>query len=212
MKFLLPSLLILLFGCKSKINDLNSLCEGIDNSYKCAQKIEAYQIPRFDDLVKRVEGKLMLKIETGNEIELENKDKGADGVWFTFRDFMENINAYLVEVHYYEGGRYALISKTSGMMVGVPGKINVSPDHQRFISFNLDLESQFTPNGFVIYSIKNGIFLKELEMYPDDWGPSNINWINGNQIQIEKTEWKNGALEVSRVITYEYNKEWRQKQ
>jgi len=102
---------IFVVGCAPKIVDLNSLCKNIHNSYECAQKIEKYQLSKYNDYVKRVGNKLILKINNKSDEILEDSKKDTDeSVSYTFRDYLKDINSYLLGIHYWEGGSYYLIN------------------------------------------------------------------------------------------------------
>jgi hypothetical protein len=186
------------------------LCKNVTNSYECAQKIEKYQLRHYGDLVKRDNNKLILKIDNGNDIVLENITGEFDGdMLYSFQEFFENINTYLIHIQYYEGIEFYIINKSSGEMTKVPGLIKISPDNTRLISFSIDLEAGYSPNGFVIYLIDNNSYLKDFEYYTNDWGPSNVEWITDKKIDIEKTEWKGSGLSVTGNVICEFDSNWK---
>lgn len=198
----------LLAGCTSQMTDLDSLCKDVYNSYECAQIIEKYQLPHYNDLVKRTGNKLLLKTKRNQEVILEDIDKGPEGVWYCFRDYLKEINAYIVFVQYYEGGAYCLINSNSGNMVYVPGLIKISPNRQRIVSYNLDLEARYSFNGFVIYRMANDTFVKEFEIETEQWGPTDARWIGNDRIEIEKALWLDNDIQVAGTVmcSFENNK------
>lgn len=213
MKHLICILLLLALGCSRKVTDLDDLCKNSSNSYECAQIIEKYQIPYYSNFVKRTNQKLTLAIDNGSNLVLENNDKEEDGIWYSFRDYMENINSYIIDIQYYEGGEYYLINKFDGKKIIVPGMIKIAPDNLHFVSYNLDLEAEYSPNGFVIYKLINNTYIKEYESFTNNWGPSNIRWISNNEIEVEKMQLKNNQLSVTGKINYELkNNTWAYKE
>lgn len=217
-------LLSLFFSCstnkfvntKSLNNDsivinLDSLCNNINNSYECAKKIEKYQLTKFSHLIKRNNNKLTLKIDNNADLILNDIDKEYDdGVWYSFRDYIKEINSYIVHIQYYEGDAYYLINKNSGEKIIIPGLVKISPNKKRLVSYNMDLVAEYTVNGFVIYNLTNTSFIKEFESKIDinEWGPSNAEWINDNQIEFEKTVFKDTSETVVGKVIYEYKGKW----
>jgi hypothetical protein len=197
-------------GCSPRIVDFSSICKDVSNSYVCAQKIEKFQLKQFKNSVDRIDGKLILKTDNGN-IVLEDKEKGDDVEHFSFRDYVKDINSYLIEIQYYEGGAYCLINKSSGMMITIPGLIKISPDKTRIVSYNEDLISMYTKNGFVIYRLINNSFLKEYELEIDDWGPSKADWKDNSHIEFTKTAVKDGTIQETGKMIYEYSGKWIEK-
>jgi len=197
---------VLLIGCSGKEKDLNSLCKDIRNSYECAQVIEKHQLAIYGDLVKRVDGQLILKIDNNVDLVIEDiKSDWDDCKLHSFRDYFEDINSYIVEIQYWEGGAYYLINKSLGTKIVIPGLIAVSPDKKRFVSYNIDIEAAYSPNGFEIYRLGDNSFSKEFEFFLDDWGPSNALWINNNQIEFEKSAWKDSEVQVLGKVIYEFD-------
>lgn len=209
MKKYILVLLATLSACSQRVTDLDSLCRGLDNSYDCAKKIEEYQLPFFKDIVKRTDDKLILKTDNNSDVILENTDKEEDGVWYSFRDYFKGINSYLVTVNYYEGGEYYLVNKKSGGKILIPGLIKISPDGKRLVSYNVDLEAQYSGNKFVIYRVTDTGYVKEMDTDLSNWGPSDAKWINNNQLEFEKSELKDSGTTVTGKVVYVYDGNWK---
>lgn len=88
------------------------------------------------------------------------------------------------------GTSYLLVNKINGNQVPVASsKILISPDKQRVVSYNIDLISGFTTNGFQILNRKDDNFYIEYKSSPNiDWGPSSAKWLSNSEIEFEKTE------------------------
>ncbi len=210
MKYILFVLLILNIACnRTSEIDFSTICNDIGNSYECSQKIEEYQLKRFNKIVKRDNDQLIITIDKSDNLIFKDADKETDdGKWYTFRDYFKDINSYLITIQHYEGLSYVLIHKITGNSIDIPGLIQISPDKKRIISYNVDLEAGYSDNGFVIYQIKNGSFIKEYELYPDDWGPSKINWIDNKNVEIEKTIIQNDNNVVADKLELYYDDIW----
>lgn len=202
-------LFCLMFGCTTKTEDLDKLCNGIGNSYECAKIIEQHQIPKYSGMVKRVDKKLIFQLDNDKELALEDKDKESQGSWFSFRDYLKEINSYIVHVQYYEGGAFCLINKKTGDKVDIPGLIEISPDKKRFVSYNIDLIAEYEKNGFTIYTLTNGTYKQEYDIELMEWGPSKVKWIDNSTIEIEKFAYTTDLKDtIIGFETYEKGENW----
>lgn len=201
--------LLFLNGCTTEKKDLEQLCEDLDGSYECAQKIEQHQLLVYNDIVSRTDNKLILKRENNIDIVLQDVEKDVEGVHYLFRDYLEEINSYLIFIQYYEGGDYCLINKHSGQKIIIPGLVKISPDKNRFVSYNQDIEAMFSTNGFVIYKLLDNSFVKEYEVELSDWGPSNAEWLDDNNIEFEKYSWDGKSYGIHGKVIYEYDNTWK---
>ena len=182
--------LFMLFGfCPIiKAQDLDSICKGIDNSYECSKAIEKHQLPIYKDYVFRKGINLIFKLDNGVTKKIFDVNVDTDSVIaYCFRDYIKSINSYLLAIQYYEGGNFLIIDKATGkssVIIGIP---IISKNKTRFVASNLDVLSQYNANGYQIYRMDNEKgYIKEYEEYPSDWGPSNVKWVNDNEIEIEK--------------------------
>ncbi|MEW6621105.1 MAG: hypothetical protein AB1422_17530 [bacterium] len=202
-------LIITLIGSQSRIPHLDGLC-NCTNSYECAQKLEKYQLNRYKNFVIRQSDRLLLKLDNGGQLTLEDIDKeGNETELYTFRELLENLNIYVIQIHYYEGGEYMLINKNSGEKIKIVGKIKVSPDKQRLVSYNVDLEAHYCPNGFQIIRLLNDHFVEEYQLIIDEWGPSNVKWISNTKLEFEKIGWQDAGLKIIGKVRYIYrNNKW----
>ena len=79
-------ILFFLNSCSTEKKDLQELCEDLDGSYECAQKIEQHQLLVYNDIVSRTDNKLILKRENNIDIVLQDVEKDVEGVHYLFRD------------------------------------------------------------------------------------------------------------------------------
>ncbi len=176
--------------------DLTPLCRGIPDTYACGRAIERNQIrraPRFvsrngDTLTVRL-GRSLLKTFVDKDLEHES------AVRYTYREFIPEIEHYLVHAHLYEGTGYLLVSARTGDMVRIQAPPIFSPDGNRFATASEDLESHYNPNEIQIWRIgENAIVLdwslapagNPVVMTPGAWGPKNLRWISPTEIRVQK--------------------------
>ncbi len=194
--------------------NFDSLCNNIHNSYECAKKIEKHQLTNFSHLIKRNNDNLILTIENNADVIFIDKEFDDGVIRYSFRDYIKEINSYIVHIQYFEGNAYCLINKNSGETIIIPGLLKISPDKSRLVSYNVDLVAEYTVNGFVIYRLTNTSFIKEFELIIeiDEWGPSNAEWIDNNQIEFEKTVLNDTSEIVAGKVIYEFKGKWQIKE
>lgn len=224
--FFILGLMLFITACGSQSNNpaksshapkainREEICKDIHNYYECEQAIEKIQIENYGDWVNREGETLHLKLDNGKTTDLKDRHTNDDNsIAFSFIKYIEEINAYLVSVQYYEGGSYLLIGKTSGDQTGIiGGNIAVSPDRQRVVIWNMDLEAGYTPNGFQVILVVFNRFSVEYEQIQDQWGPANARWISDTELELQKAEWNDeGELKPSGKIFFINDGQWVQK-
>lgn len=126
---------------------------------------------------------------------LENDStEGAAAVAFLYRGFMPHRNLHLLEVRYYEGSAFLLVSARSGAQQYIPGPPLFSPDGQRFISLSMDLVANYNPNKIQVWRVAPEQPRLEWELDLDQeltspaWGPSNAEWADHSTVEFLKNE------------------------
>lgn len=163
---------------------------------KKAQKIEEYQIQKYAHKIQRKNSLLVLKLENNKEYILKDSVKDDFALLYSFREYYDSLNVFVIELQYYEGGAYLLVNGMNGETQYVFGKTKLSPDMKKLVSYNADIVAGYSKNGFQIIDLKNFYFTIEYEYLPNDWGPNNINWINNDEIEIEKLGLQNGTEKI----------------
>lgn len=189
-----------------------------------SNKVSNNEINKPIELIKKEGNKLILPLDNGTEKVIldvagkgdiisetnTNENKSEDTRIYIFDKFYKEINYYGVIVRYYVGmdnsSFYLLINKKNGNEISLPSeKLIISPNKQRIVSYNVDLISGFTTNGFNIFNLKDGNSYKEYEYYPKDWGPSNVKWINDSELEFEKTKLNdNFEEEIAGVVKFKF--------
>jgi len=205
-------LMIVILGCKNSVKNLETIAEGLDNSYERAQKIEEYQLKKYSDKVQRKDSSLVLKLENNNELVLKDNGTGDGVELFSFREYYDLVKVFVIEVQYYEGGSYLLVNGKNGEKLNIFGKTKLSPDMKKIVSYNMDIFAGFSDNGFQIIDLQDNHFKIEYEYKPDNWGPENINWISNSEIEIEKYGFnKDGNAQNIGKTYFVLNENWIEK-
>jgi hypothetical protein len=130
-----------------------------------------------------------------------HNDDGNSYVNYTFGEFLPEINCFLINADFYEGGCCVLINRDSGEKVEVWSKPVISPDKKWLLCPSFDLEAAFLPNGFQLLSYNNGKIVIAGEQLLEKWGPGRVKWLDNNTLVAERIEMdynKSGDMRESR--------------
>lgn len=195
---------------KQRNESLDALAAGIDNFYEFNQAIEKHQLPLFGDIVTRMDSSLILKIDNGTSVILKNtiEDDGEEYfiALYSFRDYLEDINAYLIVADYNEDYAYILVSKSTGNKLSVCGIPVISDEKTRFACFKT---GEMTFPELSIYRIDNpGKFTKEYNEEPS-FVPMDITWINETELEVGMgKEVASGKFVKTGVANMKFSDKW----
>lgn len=194
-------IILLIIGLVYLLNKTNQL-----SNLNIPNKVTNNETNKPIELVKKEGNKLIFQLDNGKETILQDvlgetditpstgptENHSRDSRFYKYDKLYEDINHYGVYVGYYVGmdnsSYYLLINKKNGNQVSLPSRnIVISPDKQKIVSYNLDIQSGFTVNGFSILNLRGENFYIEFELDPSGWGPSNAKWINNTELEFEKT-------------------------
>jgi len=168
---------------------LDDLCSGIENSLECAREIERYQLRKQENTarVKRAGARLELRLADGRWLEISDAQKPGDEtsvIQFNFREFLPEIDCYLLHRQHYEGADYLLIHARAGSRYELHDVPVVSPDRQRLATASDGVAGGYNPNAVQIWRLtKDGLELEQtLEL--EELGPSNPQWIDNRTIRL----------------------------
>lgn len=205
-----------------------------NNFNKIAEKIRVNdflntETDKSTELVKKEEGKLILKLDNGTEKVIldiigegdvfsiidNSKNQSEDTRIHTFDKLHEDINCYGIIVRYYIGmdysNYYLLVNKKNGEEFTMTStNIVISPNKKRILSYNYDLISGFTANGFDIVKFNGDNFILEYRLETIDWGPADAKWINDSELEFKRMIINdNYDEEISGVVKFKFiDDEW----
>jgi hypothetical protein len=171
------------------------LCQGLNNSYLCAQTIEKHLLAEGKHGVLRRDAELHIPLLTGDTLVLRDSvSDTATGVRHSYRAYLPSIGYHVVEVQYYEGGTYLLVNGVSGKTAFSNGVPVVSPDNRRLAAANVDLESGYSPTTVQVWRLEDDSLALEWEhdflaggaAADSTWGPSALRWLTPNEIRLAK--------------------------
>ena len=176
--------------------DLTPLCRGIPDTYACGRVVERYQISRAPHFASRNGDTLTVRLGRSRVKSFVDEDsEHENGVSYTYREFIPEIEHHLVHAHLYEGTGYLLVSHRTGDMLRIHAPPIFSPDGNRFATASEDLESRYNPNEIQIWRIGESAIVLEWSLAPAEnpvviapgaWGPKNLRWISPTEIRVQK--------------------------
>jgi hypothetical protein len=182
--------IVLLFSCqyawgKTFLEAHAAFCKGIHNYSECAKKIERSQLPKYSQLVKRKGNTLYLSLRNGNVIKLKNSEKEctiSTICGYEFLDYLPQINYFLINFGYYEGGGVSMINQKSGERFDVGDMPILSLDNERFVVLDLDA---YSSNSIIVYKFTEKSIKKEYTLKPESYlSDCDAEWINNSTIRI----------------------------
>jgi len=172
-----------------------TVCQGINNSYQCAQAIEKHLLADGGRGVARRGAELAIPLLNGDTLALRDSTPDTPtGVWHSYRAYLPSIGYHVVEVQYYEGSTYLLVNGTSGKKTFSNGLPVVSPDNRRIAAGNVDLEAEFSPTTLQVWRLERDSLALEWEhdflaggaATDTTWGPSEVRWLTPTEIHVTK--------------------------
>ncbi len=172
--------------------DRAAICASLDNSAKCAEAIAREITASHPGVFEIVPGELQVSLLDGGSRNFQNtvvpEGEYAPDTYTYHRvvNYYPEYEMVLIEVQYYEGGEFMLLSRQSGQTENVFGEPVFSPDHGYFATFNGDIEAGYSVNGFEIWQMGDGFPQRVYSEKPTDWAPSNSEWQNPTTLDIER--------------------------
>lgn len=166
---------------------LKRYCAGLKNSYKCAQAIEAGEVPlHYQSRVVRCRpGTLCIKL-ANKTIELSDKAPNTDReINYSYVAFLPALKVHVLHTQFYEGIGFMVIHDESGQTANIMGYPIPAPDGTRFAARSMDLIAGYSPNGVEVWRIDGGRFQKEAT-FETEWGPASISWRSNEKMVLGK--------------------------
>ncbi len=175
---------------------MSRLCSDSEGEPSCTRRIEKGYLAQAAGKVERNGNELVLHLANGDSATFRDSTaETSTAVLFGFRGSIQPIGYYLIDLQFYEGGGYLLVSAKSGKSTISNGPPLVSPDGHRVAAANVDLESQYTPTTLTIWQVTDDSLALEWrhDFLPDGivndstWGPSGLRWVSPIELRFRKT-------------------------
>jgi hypothetical protein len=190
--------------------DPKVICDTLKNSFDCARSVETKLSEIYSDLISRKTDKLLtLKLSSGKQMPFKDSfktDDDPDVVRYSVIDYLEGLKSYLVEIQYYEGHAYQLVSRSTGLKTSVVGLPVLSPDGKAFVCHSTDVVGEYNPYALQVWKVSGTGFAKVYDLKKMSWCATDVSWLDATKIRIKRARWdENTYNEVplsSRLLSY----------
>lgn len=170
-----------------------SLCADIADYKRCVETIERTLFENHSGVFEAEEGGFRVHLLSGedkvyrsNAFEDENEGHADDFILYRPANYYPATELVLVEIVYFEGGGYELVSRKNGKTYSVFNAPHFSPDLKHFVTFNADLVAGFEENGFEVWATYDGDPERMLKVSPEDWAPKSVNWLGNGMFELQR--------------------------
>lgn len=175
------------------------VCMSETNTLECARAVEAYQLRHGHDHLARRDSSFVIGLPAGDSVVVRDDpgdEFGVGGARYSYLGFLPSPGQHLLEIQYYEGGRYLLVDGRTGRRHEVVSVPRVSPDGRRFAVFSSDMDT-YSSSALQIWRIEErGVDMEwevdfadvggsaEADDAATDWGPRDVVWVAPDSLRI----------------------------
>lgn len=163
---------------------IDSLISELHNSQLKAAAIQHHQLKSVSEFVKYDTASVSVKLADGSWKQLV-PNESKEEAHLLFEKYFDKLGYYSIFLQLYEGVSYIMVSEKSGTKTYLFGRPYFSPSGKYMISTNADLEAGYTKNGFQLYYNVDGELHLLAEYEPNNWAPTNVLWLDDNQLLID---------------------------
>ncbi len=173
--------------------ELERICEGIQNSERCALAIERYQLQRKAPGVVRSGPTLTITPTAAPPITFRESDRpDSPGDWYQYLKPLPEVGYHLIHIQHYEDQEFLLINATTGSKLQLRGRPVLSPDNVRFVAGWKTSPGSLCPSSGEVQIWKFTKAGPELEWKVDLTGytPVTFEWRGATEVHITANEWR----------------------
>jgi hypothetical protein len=192
-----------LFACTHKAG-IGDTVTSIDETKPLSKidrrlKEERIRIARFSEHVRREGDMLHLKLDSGAEVSFKNLtefDRVETYAYYEFKEYLADLDLYILDVHFYEGGEYLVISGKSGRNYQMYAYPNVSPDRLHIVAVSEEDGMGGGENSIRLWRIEQGELMEEFYYNTEVLGYYNMNSFSAWQ--------DNKTVRMRRILSAEH--------
>lgn len=168
--------------------DPYAACWSREDAEACALRAERGLLAATGGEARREGGRLLFRGTGGGSLSLEDDaTEGERFVRYRYAGRLPEIGQHLVQMGFYEGGGWLLVSAETTDQTHVIGPPVVAPDRSRFVAASVDLEAGYDPNGIQVWSLARGFPRLEWGLDGGDaWGASDAVWIDAGTVEFTR--------------------------
>jgi hypothetical protein len=164
---------------------LFAICKSISNSFRCAQTVEAVQMPKYLNRVRRVDQTLTLYNEAGkaitNFIDRDLNSPKAQG--YALLTYLEPLQSWLIHEQYWEGSAYLLVNAATGHATKINDLPYFSPDLVRFVTASSTGGGYGVDELAVFRRTPTGLEKEWFQAFSGEEGPFAPRWKGSREIR-----------------------------
>ncbi len=163
----------------------NNLCREISNYYECSALVEKKEIKKYR-FVARKNRELIVGLANGKELKYidilpQKIEDEIKTVHYTFREYIRNINSFIITSHYYEGAIDNLVNYSTGKSTRIwSTPVIVSPDAHHILV--ISRASTYKTCGIQLF--KNVNSSAEPVFETSEYNPINAKWLDSRNIEV----------------------------
>jgi hypothetical protein len=155
-------------------------------------KEEQVRIAKYSEYARRDGDTLYLKLNSGMEKSFKNLtgcNETGECTYYEFKEHLADLNLYVLDIHFYEGGHYLVISGISGKSYLMYAYPKVSPDRVHLVAVS-DNEGGGSENSIHLWRIEQSELIEEFSYNTEGLGYFNWNyfseWQDNNTVIIKR--------------------------
>lgn len=198
------------------INDIPYLDDELSDRYcktkseneYCVEIIEKKQLKLYPEFT-RSGSTLTLTLRNGKKINFTDNDADSDNCYnYYFREYLPEINYYLLTKKFHEGGASVLVNRTNGENLTIADyTIIPSPDRQNLMI--LSNEMAYTIATLQIVNIASGSPLIRLDYNAGHFeAPYEATWIDNQHCEINSTKCHEGRCFSHTILVTKTGDKW----
>ncbi len=162
----------------------DGLCRAIDNTYDCAQAVEAHQLDRSGGRASRLRGVLRLRLDNGRLFTIRDDTTRFGPTEYSFLGHLPKPDYFVLHAQFVEGNAIRLVNARTGWSVFVDDLPVPSPDATRLVTASLALEAAFNPNRLAVWIVDADTIKREWALEPQEWGPAEPQWLTALSFRV----------------------------
>lgn len=173
--------------CKESKGYQKGIWEGLND---CSWAVEKYKLANLSEWLVRTNDTLTIKLKNGEKKDFIHDKSNPDQIlYFQFKDFLQDINFFVVEAIQNGKCRVShLVSASDGSSFQINGTLFFSDDQGTFLasSFSKELPMNCT-NKIELYKIANSQLEKIWHIPTGDWGVTEARFIHQKEFLMEQS-------------------------
>lgn len=154
-------------------------------------------------VVAKQRGTLTLPLRSGTKVlrDYHQHTDFDDQVAYQHHGYLAAVRLHLVEVTYYEGTEWWLLSYDTGAVTRLWSRPQFSPDQRQLATCSAGIEYGSVPNGVQVFRVEPGRLTPLVAVRPEQWEPQRLAWRDNRTLELQTKIGPNLERTVYRRLT-----------